>query len=396
MTTLARPNTTQSSSGIRVAASALPSTRDAVLEAKAALDLEGGEYQQLIAFFSIDHDGEALAAALTEAFPNIPVAGCSTAGEIGPAGMMQGGLLLVAFPRDGFRVHTELIKNIGQFGVERATEAVRRIKSRLCPASERLSRETMFAMLLVDGLSNAEENIVAAINWALDDVELIGGSAGDGIAFHRTAIIHNGEVAQRAAVLILVETDFPFRVFKTQNFEPTGIKLVVTAADTENRIVHELNAEPAAREYAAAIGLRPDDLGPFSFASYPLVVKVGGDYYCRSIRNMNADGSLSFFCAIDEGLVFTVARPRDILSATEATLSELDGILGGIDLVVGFDCILRRLDAETRQIRHQMDALYRKYGVYGFHTYGEQFNAMHLNQTLTGIAFGHRAPASEA
>ncbi|MCV5374213.1 histidine kinase, partial [Escherichia coli] len=76
-------------------------------------------------------------------------------------------------------------------------------------------------------------------------------------------------------------------VFKTQNFEPTGIKLVVTAADTENRIVHELNAEPAGREYAAAIGLQPDDLGPFSFASYPLVVKVGGDYYCRSIRNMN-------------------------------------------------------------------------------------------------------------
>jgi hypothetical protein len=28
--------------------------------------------------------------------------------------------------------------------------------------------------------------------------------------------------------------------------------------------------------------------------------------------------------------------------------------------------------------------------VVGFHTYGEQFNAMHLNQTLTGIAFGSR------
>ena len=108
----------------------------------------------------------------------------------------------------------------------------------------------------------------------------------------------------------------PFRVFKTQNFVPTQIKLVVTAADTENRIVHELNAEPAAREYAAAIGLLPDDLGPFSFASYPLVVKVGGDYYCRSIRNMNPDGSLSFFCAIDEGLVFTVARPQDMLRST--------------------------------------------------------------------------------
>ena len=120
-------------------------------------------------------------------------------------------------------------------------------------------------------------------------------------------------MAERAAILMMIESEFPFRVFKTQNFEPTPIKLVVTAADTENRIVYELNAEPAAREYASAIGLLPDDLGPFSFASYPLVVKVGGDYYCRSIRNMNPDGSLSFFCAIDEGLVFTVARPHDML-----------------------------------------------------------------------------------
>ena len=159
---------------------------------------------------------------------------------------------------------------------------------------------------------------------------------------------------------MMIESDFPFRVFKTQNFEPTDIKLVVTAADTENRIVHELNAEPAASEYASAIGLLPDDLGPFSFASYPLVVKVGGDYYCRSIRNMNPDGSLSFFCAIDEGLVFTVARPRDMLSSTTSVLEELDATLGGVDLVVGFDCILRRLDAETRQIRHQMDELYQQ------------------------------------
>ena len=377
-----------SNCGIRVAGSPRASSRQAVADIRAEID--GGDFQYIVAFFGIDHDAEVLAAALSEAFPGIPVSGCSTAGEIGPSGMMQGGLLLIAFPREGFSVHSELITEIDRFGVEHATDAVRRLKGCVAHSPRRLRPDNRFAMLLVDGLSNAEENIVAAINWELDDTELIGGSAGDGICFERTVMIHKGAVAHRAAILMMIESDFPFRVFKTQNFEPTAIKLVVTAADTENRIVYELNAEPAAREYAAAIGLLPDDLGPFSFASYPLVVKVGGDYYCRSIRNMNPDGSLSFFCAIDEGLVFTVARPRDILSATESTLQELDVALGGIDLVVGFDCILRRLDAETRQIRHQMDELYKKYAVAGFHTYGEQFNAMHLNQTLTGIAFGQR------
>lgn len=387
---MVRAYTKQSSCGIRVTASSTSSTREAVKEIEAAL--ADGDFQHIVVFFGIEHDATILARALADAFPRVGVSGCSTAGEIGPTGMMQGGLLAIAFPRHGFRVHSELITDIDHSGVERATEAVRRLKTRISPG-ERLPRSNIFALLLVDGLSNAEENIVAAIHWEIEDIDLIGGSAGDSIDFHRTVIVHNGRVAHRAAVLLVIESDFPFRVFKTQNFEPTEIKLVVTAADSENRIVYELNAEPAAREYASAIGLQPDELGPFSFASYPLVVKVGGDYYCRSIRNMNPDGSLSFFCAIDEGLVFTVARPRDILNATETTLHDVDEALGGIDLVVGFDCVLRRLDAESRQIRHQMDELYKKYSVAGFHTYGEQFNAMHLNQTLTGIAFGRRSEA---
>jgi hypothetical protein len=371
-----------------VAASALASTRAAVSELRSGLD--SADFQHIIAFFAIEHDAQTLVDALAEAFPGVPVSGCSTAGEIGPSGMMQGGVLLIAFPREGFRVYSDLIPDIDRFGVERATETVRRLKAQVCQQSDRPRKGNVFALLLVDGLSNVEETIVAAIHWAIDDIQLIGGSAADGLGFLRTALIHNGRVAQRAAILMMIESEFPFLVFKSQNFEPTSIKLVVTAADTENRIVYELNAEPAAREYASAIGLLPDDLGPFSFASYPLVEKVGGDYYCRSIRNMNDDGSLSFFCAIDEGLVFTVARPQDMLRSTANALEELDAKMGGIDLVVGFDCILRRLDAETRQIRHQMDELYRKYSVAGFHTYGEQFNAMHLNQTLTGIAFGQR------
>ena len=76
--------------------------------------------------------------------------------------------------------------------------------------------------------------------------------------------------------------------------------------------------------------------------------------------------------------------------AERRKFEEIDKSLGGIDMVLGFDCVLRRLDAENRQIRRQMEDLYRSYRVVGFHTYGEQHNSMHLNQTLTGVAFGAR------
>ena len=379
------PKSNTSACGIRVAASNLSSTRDSVKAVKCELGDE--RFQHIIAFFSIEHDAQLLLAQLDIAFPDTPVSGCSTAGEIGPLGMMQGGLVLIAFPERGFRVLSEVIPDANQPGVERATEIARRLKIQASDGHSRIMGQ-VFALMLTDGLANKEEALTAAVHWALDDIELIGGSAGDGLAFQRTSLVHRGKIVQASALLFVIESAYPFKVFKTQNFEPTPIKLVVTAANTENRIVYELNAEPAAREYAAAIGLQPDELGPFSFASYPLVVKIGGDFYCRSIRNMNPDGSLSFFCAIDEGLVFTVARPRDMIRSTQETLDQIDRLLGGTDLIIGFDCILRRLDAESRQVRHQVDEIYRRFGVTGFHTYGEQYNAMHLNQTLTGIAFG--------
>lgn len=371
--------------GIKVAASKAATIPDAVAEVSASIGTSG--HSQLLVFFAASYDADEMAAALAAAFPGVEVSGCTTSGEIMPCGMVEGGMLVMAFPEDGFRFHAEIIGDPGTIGMDQASAIVRRLKSKLL-RPEAGGEPTAFAILLADGLSNAEEALTASIHWAIDGIELIGGSAGDSLAFRRTSLIHAGRTHRNAALLLLVETDRPFKVFKTQNFEPTSTKLVVTAADPANRVVHELNAEPAAREYAAAIGLLPNDLGPFSFASYPLVVKVGGDYYCRSIRNMNDDGSLTFFCAIDEGLVFTVARPQDLVTSAEETLREVASSLGEIESVLGFDCILRRLDAESRQIRMLLEGLYQRYNVVGFHTYGEQYNGMHLNQTLTGIAFG--------
>jgi hypothetical protein len=375
-------------SGIRVAASRQPNTAAAVAEARAGLG--DGPFDRVLVFFSPDHDAATLARTIAVICPDLPVSGCMTAGEIGPDGFADGSILMVGFPTGLFRVHAALIPDLDGMRVEAVGDVVRSLKAQL--ATDRPRADGVFALVMIDGLTNAEEMLVAAIHCAIDDIPMVGGSAGDGLAFRRSAIVHDGVVWERSALLMMVETEVPFAVFKTSNFEPTAIKLVVTAADTTNRLVHELNAEPAAREYAAAIGLLPDDLGPFSFASYPLVVKVGGDYYCRSIRNMTDDGSLAFFCAIDEGLVFTVARPKDLVASAEATLRDVETRLGGIDIVLGFDCILRRLDAQNRQVLQQVDRLYRRYRVVGFQTYGEQFNAMHLNQTLTGIAFGHARP----
>jgi hypothetical protein len=357
----------------------------AVAAVAEALDRAAVGY--LIVFFSPAYDANALTAALAAQFPGVGLTGCSTSGGISPAGSIDRGLVAIAFPRQGFRIAAGLLTDIARLDVEGAAATVRGLR-RALDGGRPDGGGHRFALSLIDSLANAEETVVSAVAWALDGIPLIGGSAGDDLAFRSTVLIHEGQVCREAAVILLVETDFPIRIFKSDNFEPTNRKFVVTAAREEERRVTELNAEPAAREYAMAVGLDPENLSTMSFAAYPLAVKIGGEYYCRSISRVEPDGSMTFFCAVGEGVVLTLAQPRDIVEATRAELEGLDEALGGLDLVIGFDCVFRRLDAESRQVRHRIAELYKRYGVVGFETYGEQYRSMHLNQTFTGIAIG--------
>ena len=345
-------------------------------------------------FFSqslIDADG--LAAALKSHAPDLRYAGCSTAGEITPEGLADGHMLAILLPSDAFTAASTMVADLSSSGIDGITaevEALRRaLRGRLGGDLDR----NVFALCFIDGLSYTEEAVTSAIHWGLDDIPLIGGSAGDDLKFETTRLISNGHTSSDSAIIVLIATEIPFQVFKTDNFVATDEKLVVTASDPDHRVVREFNAATAAEEYAASVGMVPEALTPLSFASHPVVVRVGGEYYCRSIQKMNQDGSLSFFCAIDDGIVLSIAQPKGMVESTEAALNDVAGRLGGIDMVLGFDCVLRRLDAQNRQITREMSELYRAHNVIGFGTYGEQYRSMHLNQTFTGIAFGRRQAA---
>ncbi|MEM1045352.1 MAG: FIST N-terminal domain-containing protein [Pseudomonadota bacterium] len=321
--------------------------------------------------------------------PGLDYAACSTAGEITPSGLVEGQVVVLLFPRSSFVVDALCVSTISGAGIESISSRVavgkRAFLDRLSSAQSR----SVFAMCLIDGMSYAEEAVTAAIHWGLDDIPLLGGSAGDDLNFSETSLILNGQIENDCAIILLVASDLPMRIFKTDNFIPTRSKLVVTRSDPARRIVHELNAAPAALEYANVIGTQQKSLSPQSFASHPLVVRVGGEYYCRSIQKVNDDGSLSFFCAIDDGIVLTVAEPTGMARTTRRAFEEAREALGEIDFVLGFDCVLRQIDARNRQATRRICEIYRENHVVGFNTYGEQYRSMHLNQTFTGVAFGH-------
>eukprot|EP01037_Dinobryon_pediforme_P014832 gene14832-14968_t len=350
----------------------------------------------ILLFMSPDYDPHEFAREMALHFPDIPVFGCTTAGELTPEGMSDGNVMALGFNGDDFNIVAQPIADLDQLTISQVRDHVRVLRNRLDQVEKGHIENTSvarpkFGMLLVDGLCLREEALISAISGCLDDIGIVGGSAGDGLNYQNTWVLFDGKAQQNAAILLLLSTDVPFRLFKCNSFEPTDVKLVVTGADLDKRIVRELNAEPAALEYARVVDVPDSELDDYCFAAHPVIVRVGGDYYARSIQRVNADGSLTFFCAIDEGLVLTVAGRLDTLGVVEDMFRLTEAELGEVSLYIGFDCIHRRLDAEQRQIARDLSDLYRRHRVVGFNTYGEQFGSMHLNQTFVGVAVGKRS-----
>ena len=159
----------------------------------------------------------------------------------------------------------------------------------------------------------------------------------------------------------------------------------MTGADPARRVVTEINAEPAAREYARILGKDPEQLTPFIFAAHPVLVRIGGQHYVRAIQQVADNGDLIFFSAIDEGLVLTMAKPLEIAEHLDERLSALS-THGAPDAIIACDCILRRLEAEQKQKTRDVSAILARHRVVGFNTYGEQSDGAHVNQTMTGVA----------
>lgn len=321
---------------------------------------------------------------LLHAQPNIDhVIGARTAGEICVGGYNESRVVVLAFPASHFEAVPRLISELNQ---QDELEFGREIlQDRQTLQSKHPDFENEFAFLLVDGLSMREETLVLAISSALGTTQLFGGSSGDGLRFQSAPISFDGGVYENAAVLLLVRSRCEIKVFREGHLEPSEKRLVVTGAIPEERLVTEINAESAAPEYARIVGIDPDKLSPFIFASHPIVVSVGDQHHVRAIQKVEDNHNLRFFSSIDEGMVLTVAKPLNISDHLESVLARLNQPKEP-DLIFVCDCILRRLEAEQNDELERMSALLRQYSVFGFSTYGEQHNMLHVNQTLTGIA----------
>ena len=362
--------------------------RVAVREFHAAVS--GPDITLVIFFCSSLYDLDVLTSEMNALFPNVTVVGCTTAGEIGPAGYRDYSLTGASFPSSSCLAVAGHYDELQQFDPIKGHDFVNNLLQQLEHQRPDTGFKNSFALMLIDGLSKREEPVVNTFQKALGNIGLFGGSAGDDQTFQQTWIFCDGAFRTDSVVLVLINTIYPFKLFKAQHFISSQERLVVTKADLPQRTVLEINGLPAAEEYARLLGTKVENLDAAQFAASPVVVRINDMDYVRAINKANPDGSLTFYCAIDKGIVLRMAHGEDFIPNLEQTFANIRAEIGPLQFTLACDCLLRQLEMIHNGFKGAVEEIFKKNNVIGFSTYGEQFMGVHINQTITGLAIGEQ------
>lgn len=350
-----------------------------------------GPAPALILYFASSRgDFAAVAAAIAQRFPGVPSAGCTTCGEVGPAGCTTDGVSLALLHAPA-RAAVTLVEGLSEARFEHGGDVVARLTAQLGLHAFQLDPARHLLLTFTDGLSGAEEVLIASLAEHAPSIPLVGGSAGDDFRFVRTFAGANGKVASNAAAVVLLEPNAPFHPFHLHHYVATERDTVVTDAEPSRRIVRRLDGYPAVRVLADLLqvperSLREDRsvvqrLAPvFGF-------RAAGTTHLRSV--MNVDGSaLLMGGAVESGTVLLQMRAGDLIAQTrEGVRAALQSVPAPSGMLL-FSCGGRMWEASAQdRVRELADAMHTRIAA-GFTTYGEQFGALQVNHTLTGLVLG--------
>jgi hypothetical protein len=334
-------------------------------------------------FASPRYDPSTLSAAMGEAFGEVQVMGCTTAGELVNDRFLKGSVVAMAFGADIIGdIAIETLTDLEN--PEKLDDAFSRFERHFGEPMIALPATTYAGLILIDGLCRAEERLMDTIGNRTN-VIFIGASAGDDTAFSTTHVFANGKAHSNAAVLALLKPTVPFDFVKTESFRSTGKKLVATRVDESHRIVFEFDGKPAAQAYAEALGIDTAAIHE-KFSTSPLGLMVGQEPFVRSPQRV-VDGAMVFYCNVKKGMELELLESTDILRDTKRVLAEKKSAMKNVSGVVQFNCILRTQELEAKGLVDAYGKLFAGLPTVGFSTYGEEYIG-HINQTAAMLFFG--------
>ena len=379
-----------------VGCSSHPDARTAGAEAAAGA-MAAPDARLIIVFTSDAQEAEPLLAAIRGVTGKTPSIGCSTAGEITPAGPADATVVVLALGGPGFTVATATasVHDGSRQAGEDVAECLREIDA-----------PHKILVLLADSAAavNHQEVVRGAHSRAGAAIPLVGGCAGEGsLQLRRTLVLKDGRKHEKAVVAAAIGSTGPFGIGVRHGWRAVGEPMA--ARWDKNGRLSRLNDEPALDGYLNRLGA-PEDIrwDPYLFATFsqtrPLgLVRGKGEETIRHVGEPNFDDR-TLGGRVDDlaesGLVWVMeGDAASLLGAADTACSEALNAIGGPPLgLVVFDCSSRKFvlgDQRVSEIGriagHAADA-----PVAGFYTYGEIATTRgplgHHQGTLVVLALG--------
>jgi len=336
----------------------------------------------MIVFCSPDHDLEAVLGQIRAAAGDVPLIGCTTAGEIAADGPSDASVVVTALGGDGFAVETAVAT-----AASRDLRAAGAEVARCVPDRAELPHKAL--LILSDGLAGDQQELVRGAHGVLGAaVPLVGGCAGDALRMSRTFQLHGGDVLTDAVVAAGIASSAPLGIGVRHGWRRVGDPMLVTASARNQ--VFTLDDRPALDAYLERLDEVPpadhdadaDDADGFAHLAmrHPLgLARAGGEEQVRFISGGDLTGrSLSCIAEVPEGALVWIMEgdAQSVLDATDAACADSLSALGGRAPIglLAFDCIARRGVLGEPGIRAEIERLTTNapgVPIAGFYTYGE-------------------------
>jgi hypothetical protein len=351
---------------------------------------ELGEPAMLLVFASYQVPTRALATALAGRFPRTKVVGCTSSGEIGgDGGVSEGSIAALAFYAPAVKAGVGIARELRGQSLTASRDAVTDAAVALRRTPRELDPHRHVAITLFDGRSSLAEGFCLATAATAPQIQFVGGACSDLIGGEpRTRTFVGEQVIESGGVVAILETDAPFHVIAWEHLVPTPVKVVVTGADPDQRLLTELDGRPALERYRELVeGQGGTITDTQSAAVFPFARYVEGKAYVRSVYDLEGP-ALRMASAVETGQILRLMRTGDLVGSTARELERADSLVNGMCALVAFSCVARHFEAARFGHVDGLAALYRRFPVVGFHTFGEQLGATLVNHTLTGLALG--------
>jgi len=367
-----------------------------------------------VAFVSAAHDLAAVATGLRRLLAaDVPVVGCTTAGEIAEATGRDSDLAVMLFGGSGFSVRTAWATGLGEdsAGTGQRVAELLYADEDVDPgvieeAEDGGPREVV--MLLSDGLAGDQQAMVTGVYRVTGaPIPLVGGCAGDDLVMSATYQLIGGagagptdRVLRDSVVGVRLRSDGPIGIGVRHGWTRVGGPLVVTAA--EGSSVSSLDGRPALDAYLQVLDApeqaRTDPAAFTRFAlNHPLGIAGRSQDLVRFVTGADFEArTLELVAPVPQGgLTWIMTGDVDsVLSASDEACRLAVEALEGRPArgVIAFDCIARRAalgedsDEEIRRIGERVGDV----PLIGFYTYGEIARTRGMggfhNQTLVVLA----------